>query len=101
MYYKKHIFICTNQKEDGRKCCHQAGAVEVVQYLKKRVADLGMGGVGGVRVSSSGCMGRCSEGPVMVVYPEGEWFTYHSSEDVENILQAISSDKEVREDLKI
>lgn len=103
MYYQKHVFVCTNQKDGGKKCCHQAGATEAVKYLKERVAELGKGGPGGVRVSSSGCMGRCSEGPVIAIYPQGEWFTYHTEQELEAILQVavLEQDQELPQELKL
>jgi (2Fe-2S) ferredoxin len=39
-----------------------------------------------VRVNSAGCLDRCSEGPVIVVYPEGVWYTYVDQEDVDEII---------------
>ena len=55
-------------------------------YAKKRTKELGIAGPGGVRVNKAGCMDRCSEGPIAVVYPEGTWYTYADREDVEEIV---------------
>ena len=83
-YYQKHLYFCINHRENGKKCCQEW------------VRNQGLGGAGGVRVSSSGCMGRCSEGPILVVYPEGVWYTYASFEDIDEILnQHIKDDKKV------
>ena len=32
-------------------------------------------------------MGRCDEGPVIVVYPEGVWYTYVDEEDLDEIIE--------------
>jgi (2Fe-2S) ferredoxin len=32
-------------------------------------------------------MDRCSEGPVLVIYPEGTWYTYVDKDDLDEILQ--------------
>ena len=32
-------------------------------------------------------MDRCAEGPVLVVYPEGTWYTYVDRSDIDEILQ--------------
>jgi (2Fe-2S) ferredoxin len=85
--YRRHLFFCLNQKIEGRKCCHKAGSEQMHAYAKKRVSDLGLAGPGGVRVNKSGCLGRCSQGPALVIYPEGTWYTYASEADVEEILQ--------------
>ena len=46
-----------------------------------------MKGPGKVRINKAGCLDRCDDGPVMVVYPEGVWYTYVDNEDVEEIIQ--------------
>jgi (2Fe-2S) ferredoxin len=86
-YYKYHVFFCTNLREDGSQCCQQCGAQASRDYLKQRTKELGLTGAGGIRINNAGCLDRCSEGPVAVVYPEGVWYTYVDNEDVEEILQ--------------
>lgn len=85
-YYKKHLFFCTNQREGGRKCCQDAAASELRLYAKSKIKQLGLAGAGGVRVNIAGCLGRCAEGPSLVIYPEGVWYTYHSKSDIDEIL---------------
>jgi (2Fe-2S) ferredoxin len=96
-YYRRHIFFCTNLREDGRPCCQDAGAAEARAYAKQRIKDLGLAGEGGVRVNTSGCLDRCAEGPVAVVYPEGVWYTYVDKEDIDDIVdQHLAGGKEVK-----
>jgi (2Fe-2S) ferredoxin len=38
------------------------------------------------RINMAGCLDRCASGPVMVVYPEGVWYTYQNEKDVDEIL---------------
>jgi (2Fe-2S) ferredoxin len=87
-YYKYHLFMCVNQRTDGRQCCGECNAQASRDFLKKRTKELGIAGQGGVRVNTAGCLDRCSEGPVAVVYPEGVWYTYVDNEDLEEILQS-------------
>ena len=56
-------------------------------YTKERVKSLGLAGKGGVRINTAGCLDRCSEGPVIVVYPEEVWYTYVDQEDLDEIIQ--------------
>ncbi len=86
-YYRYHVFMCANRREDGSQCCAQYGADELRHHLKGRTKELGIAGEGGVRINSAGCLARCDEGPVLVVYPEGVWYTYVDREDLEEILQ--------------
>lgn len=86
-YYQKHIFFCTNVKSADRKCCSQGNAVTMQQKAKEKLKQLGLHGEGKIRVSSSGCLGRCDLGPAMVIYPEGTWYTYHSESDIDEIIE--------------
>ena len=52
--------------------------------MKSRAKELG---IDGIRVNNSGCLERCELGPAMVIYPEGVWYHYDSTEDVDEILQ--------------
>ncbi|NEV64986.1 (2Fe-2S) ferredoxin domain-containing protein [Thiorhodococcus minor] len=86
-FYRYHVFFCTNQRDDGSQCCSLSGAGPARDFLKARTKALGLAGPGGIRVNVAGCLGRCAEGPVAVVYPEGVWYTYVDREDLEQILQ--------------
>lgn len=87
-YYKYHVFFCTNLRGDGSQCCAQCGAQASRDYLKQRTKELGLTGPGGIRINNAGCLDRCGEGPVAVIYPEGTWYTYVDNEDLEEILQS-------------
>ena len=86
-YYKKHVFFCLNERKDGESACAQHDAMGAFEFCKKKVKSLGISGPGGVRVNKAGCLDRCAGGPVMVVYPEGLWYTYVDHEDIEEIVQ--------------
>ncbi len=85
-YYTKHIFICTNKKDAGKICCANSGGEPFFEYLKTRLKDLGLHGPQKFRVSKSGCLGRCSVGPSLVIYPEGVWYKYSLKEDIDEII---------------
>jgi hypothetical protein len=40
MKYDKHIFICANQKAEGKKCCGEAFGLEAVQHLRNKIKEL-------------------------------------------------------------
>lgn len=85
-FYSAHVFCCTNERLAGhpRGCCKEKGAEKLRNYMKARVKELGLDGV---RVNVAGCLDRCSLGPVMVIYPEGVWYTYKDEVDVEEIIE--------------
>jgi (2Fe-2S) ferredoxin len=71
------------------------------EYAKQRIKELGAASPGNIRINSSGCLDRCEEGPVCVVYPEGVWYTYVDQSDVDEIIEShLIGDKPV-ERLKI
>ena len=86
MYYEKHIFICTNQKPEGKVCCANTGGEPFFHYLKTKLLELEQHGPGKIRVSKSGCLGRCGLGPCLVIYPEAVWYTYASYADIDAII---------------
>ncbi len=86
-YFKYHVFFCCNQRPEGETCCNSHGATEVQTYAKERIAALNLKGEGKVRINKAGCLDRCDDGPVLVVYPEAVWYTYVDNEDVEEIIQ--------------
>ncbi|MEI6187679.1 MAG: hypothetical protein WCP46_04155, partial [Alphaproteobacteria bacterium] len=59
-FYKTHIFICTNIKEVGKCCGKEPIAKELLSKLKKELKESGLDGEDKIRISSSGCLGRCS-----------------------------------------
>ncbi len=85
-FYERHAFFCTNQRTDGRACCQDHGADQARAHAKARVKAAGLAGPGEVRVNKAGCLDRCAEGPVLVVYPEGTWYTYADLADIDEIV---------------
>ena len=101
MYYRHHVFFCTNKRDDGRQSCEDCGASALRAYAKDKVKALGLAGPGGVRVNSAGCLDRCSQGPVVVVYPEGVWYSYVDQDDLDEIIDEHLQHGRVVERLKI
>jgi len=99
-YYKHHVFFCTNQRE-GKACCQDHNAQALRDYAKDKVKKLGIAGPGGVRINSAGCLDRCAEGPVIVIYPQETWYTYVDREDIDEIIEQHLQHDRVVERLKI
>ena len=100
-FFRQHVFFCVNQREADETCCANHGARRVRDYAKQRLKDLGMHREGEVRINMAGCMGRCEEGPVIVIYPEGTWYTYVDEEDVDEIIDEHILNGRVVERLRI
>jgi (2Fe-2S) ferredoxin len=85
-YYKHHVFFCCNQRKGGERCCNDRGSQKMRDYAKERVKALDLNGKGRVRINQAGCLDRCDEGPVLVVYPEAVWYTYVDQHDIDEII---------------
>lgn len=84
---KKHLFICTNQRPEGhpRGCCASREALKLWQKFGDLLNEKGLFNevhFSGVR----SCLGPCSVGPVIVVYPDNVWYGNVTEADVEEIL---------------
>ena len=86
-YFRRHVFICTNQRSNGEASCADHSAQASFDYCKQRVKALGLAGAGQVRVNKAGCLDRCAGGPVMVIYPEGRWYTHVDQSDLDEIIE--------------
>ncbi len=100
-FYERHVFFCCNKRDNGEACCAGAGAEELRAYAKDRVKALKLAGPGKLRVNQAGCLDRCGEGPVLVVYPEEVWYTYVDKEDLDEIIDSHLVGGEIVERLKI
>ncbi len=85
LFYKAHIFCCTNQRAPGHKrgCCADKGAEDLRNYMKKRVKEAD---IEDVRVNTAGCLDRCELGPCIVIYPEGVWYAPKNEADIDEII---------------
>ncbi len=100
-YFQHHLFVCCNQRPAGEACCNDHGSSEVFAYAKERVAELGLRGRGAARINKAGCLGRCDEGPVLVVYPEGVWYTFVDRSDIDEIIDSHLAQGRVVERLRL
>ena len=50
-YFKHHVFFCTNERDDGAKCCGASGGQEMRDYLKKKIKKLNLNGEGKCRIN--------------------------------------------------
>lgn len=60
------------------------GSDKILIYLKSRIKELGLKDI---RVNKAGCLDQCEQGPAVVIYPEGVWYTIKTLEDAEALIQ--------------
>jgi (2Fe-2S) ferredoxin len=64
------------------------GAEQAFDHMKSRVKKLNLNGKGKVRINRAGCLDRCNDGPVMVVYPQAVWYTFVDNDDIDEIIES-------------
>lgn len=84
--YKRHIFLCHQQRppQHPKGSCMNSGAKPLWERLMTKLDAYGDPEIGR---TATGCLGFCSAGPIMVVYPEGVWYAPRTPEDIDEIFQ--------------
>jgi (2Fe-2S) ferredoxin len=87
--YLCHIFVCTNVRENNpaNPGCGAKGGAELKDKLKEAVNARGWKGK--VRVSSTGCLGLCAQGPNILLHPQGIHFSAVTENDLPAILREV------------
>ena len=101
MRYKKHIFICTNQRPPDaiRPCCGEAHGMELVRAFKALIKENNIKAT--VRAQKTGCFDLCEFGPNVVVYPEGIFYGNVQLSDVNEIVESHILNNQPVERLKL
>jgi (2Fe-2S) ferredoxin len=82
-----HILVCANQRPPGhpRGSCGENGAQRVLEKMSEGIEAKML--FGRAILSTSSCLGPCSMGPVVIVYPDNVWYNRVKPEDVDEILE--------------
>ena len=76
--YRSHVLVC------GGTGCTSSGSEKIIAALEKEIAANGL--TEEVQVVKTGCHGLCALGPIMIVYPEGAFYSMVKEEDVAEIV---------------
>ena len=75
---ERHLFVCL-----GPDCCKMKQGERLWEYVKERVRETGLK----VMRTKAGCFRICTDGPWLVVYPDGVWYGRVDEQRFERILQ--------------
>lgn len=76
--YRSHVLVC------GGTGCTSSGSEKIITALEEQIAAQGLKEE--VQVIKTGCFGLCALGPIMIVYPEGCFYSMVKPEDIEEIV---------------
>ena len=77
--FRIHALVC------GGTGCTSSGSVKVREALEAEIKAKGLEEE--VKIVQTGCFGLCALGPVMIIYPEGTFYSMVKPEDVPEIVE--------------
>ena len=77
--FRIHALIC------GGTGCTSSGSAEIQEALHREIAAKGLEDE--IKVVQTGCFGLCALGPIMIIYPEGIFYSKVTAEDVPEIVE--------------
>ena len=76
--YRSHVLVC------GGTGCTSSGSQRIIEKLEKEIKAQGLAEE--VGVVKTGCFGLCALGPIMIVYPEGSFYSMVQEDDIPEIV---------------
>ena len=76
--YRAHVLCC------GGTGCTSSGSAQIIERFEQQIKEKGLDKE--VKVIRTGCFGLCEAGPVVIVYPEGTFYSRVKVEDVDEIV---------------
>lgn len=78
-FYRSHVLVC------GGTGCTSSGSVNIIKKFETELIDKGLDKE--VKVVKTGCFGLCALGPVVIVYPEGSFYSMVTEKDIPEIVE--------------
>ena len=83
--YAKQIFVCTNDRKGEKPSCGDHHAEEIFTELRKIAKDKGLHPK--IRVAQAKCLGQCSIGTNIMIYPDNVWYSHVELAHVKEIAE--------------
>ena len=76
--YRAHVLVC------GGTGCSSSGSATLIELFEQKIEEYGLAKE--VKVIRTGCFGLCEAGPVVIIYPDGTFYSRVKPENVEEIV---------------
>jgi (2Fe-2S) ferredoxin len=98
---EKHVFVCMQSRPPGhpRPSCAQKKCNEVAEEFFNQLQQRQL--FEKIQVANTSCLGPCSEGPSVLIYPEGIMYGQVKKEDVAKIFDQHLLNNQPIEDLMV
>jgi len=83
--FEKYIFVCENERQTGACCAPEGQYIRAL--LKAMIQSKGFSKR--IRVSRTGCLDVCSQGPNILVVPDYVWYHHVQLDDVQPIVNTV------------
>lgn len=77
--YRSHVLVC------GGTGCTSSNSEEIITTLQEQLEEKGLAEE--IKVIRTGCFGLCAIGPIMIVYPEGSFYSEVKVDDIPEIVE--------------
>ncbi len=77
--FRKHVLVC------GGTGCTSSGSKKILEALEREIKKNGLENE--IGIVKTGCFGLCALGPIMIVYPEGSFYSMVKEEDIPEIVE--------------
>ncbi|MBE7051514.1 MAG: NADH-quinone oxidoreductase subunit NuoF [Ruminococcaceae bacterium] len=74
-----HVLVC------GGTGCTSSGSAKIIEQFESCLSEKGLQDE--IKVVQTGCFGLCALGPIVIVYPEGAFYSMVTPEDVAEIVE--------------
>jgi len=85
--FATHVFVCQATREDGRAACgNRWDAPEAADAIKAALKERGVD----ARITRTGCLGPCAEGPNVMLYPGKTWLKHCHRDNLTEIVDRVA-----------
>ncbi|WNB92935.1 (2Fe-2S) ferredoxin domain-containing protein [Bacillus sp. NEB1478] len=87
----KHVLLCNGVS------CSKNGSEEVTNLIRQEIKRLGL--MEKIHTTKTLCNGRCKEGPIVIVYPDGDWYKEITPKKSSQLINKINNNEKLIDSL--